>query len=285
MLDLVIIGSGPAALSAAIYAGRAGLSTTVFEKGSIGGALAEIALIENYPGFVGSGPDLAKIMRSQATTAGAKVTYGECKHLQKITSPEVGDVFQLQIDDQEILARAVLVATGSEPRRLDFAVKPPVSYCALCDSPLYRDKTIAVVGGGNAAVQESLHLAEMVKSLTLFSRSPLSAEPYLIAKLRALKNVTIHENLAPTPELLAPFAGVFVFIGKRPATAFIDPKLRPADFLDSAGFIVAPDFMSKIPGLFVAGDVRAGSVKQAISSSAEGATAAIAVSHYLRNCD
>ena len=116
MLDLAIIGGGPAALSAAIYAGRAGLKTTVFERASIGGELDQIHHISNYPGFEGSGQELAKILRRQVEQSGAKLSYGECTAITEVTSAEEDPEFQLTIDDETIKARAVLLATGSEPR-------------------------------------------------------------------------------------------------------------------------------------------------------------------------
>lgn len=313
MLDLAIIGSGPAALSSALYVARAGLSVQIFERGKIGGALNEIAKIENFPGFMGEGQALARQLRSQALTAGTKLTYGNCKGIFyhqsnlatflktfpkttsitwqsnhfRIYNPKTkkeihiscpASTFALNIDNGIITTRAVLIATGSEPRPLPFKIQPPVAYCALCDAPLFKGKDIAVVGGGNSAVQESLHLANIVKSLTIFVRETLSAEPYLITKLRTLKNVTIYEHTPPTPDLLQPFAGVFVFIGHRPATTFLDKTL-----LDPTGYLKTVDYMTKIPGLFSAGDVRQGSIKQAITASADGVVASLKIIDFLKN--
>lgn len=276
MLDLAIIGSGPAALTCALYSARAGLSVKVFEKGTIGGALVEIAKIENFPGFLGTGAELAQTLRSQATSAGARITYGTCQKITPASSPSAP--LSLTIDDETVSARAVLVATGSEPRPLDFDPKIPVAYCALCDAPLYKNKDIAVIGGGNSAIQESLHLASIVNSLTIFARTTLRAQAHLIKQLTACKNVTIREHTPPTPALLAPFAGVFVFIGHRPATFFLDPAL-----LDSAGFIKTKDYATSVPGLFSAGDVRSGSIKQAITASAEGAASALQIIDFLKD--
>lgn len=266
MLDLAIIGSGPAALTAAIYAARAGLKTVVYEKGAMGGALSQIAKIENYPGFVGAGADLAAVMRDQATTAGAKIEYGECQ-----------GVNPLIIDGEEIAARAILIATGSEPIPLDVKTDKPVSYCALCDGALYKGKAIAVIGGGNSAIQESIHLAKIVGSITVFSRSALSAEPYIIDKLKQCKNVTIRENITATPADLAHFAAVFTFIGKRPATTFL-----PSEILTKDGYIKTDDYATSINGIFAAGDVRDGSIRQAISAAADGAAAAITITKFLQ---
>lgn len=267
MLDLAIIGSGPAALTAAIYAVRGGLSVEVFEREKFGGALTEISHISNFPGFDGKGEDLAETLKHQAISAGAKLSFGTCSSLSPLT-----------IDDEEISARAVLIATGSEPRPLDFRLDIPVSYCALCDGSLYRGKKIAVVGGGNSAVGESLYLADIVSSLTLFSRSTLKADAVFINNLKSKKNVKILENHSVKKSDFDGFDGVFVFIGKRPATSFIDLSL-----LDENGYIETKDYMTKTRGIFAAGDVRSGSLKQAISAAADGAAASIKILEYLKS--
>ncbi len=266
MLDLAIIGGGPAALSAAIYAARTGLSVKVFEKAKIGGALTEIANIENFPGFMGPGAKLAENLKKQAIHAGAEITYGECTSVKPLI-----------IDDEEIAARAIIVATGSEPRPLPFELDKPVSYCALCDGPLYKGKDIAVVGGGNSAVGESIYLADLAKSLTLISHTPIRADHCFIKKLHAKENIEIKENLEPTPELLNQFDAVFVFIGKRPASSFM-----PKSSLTSAGYIKSEGNATTIKGVFVAGDIREGSIKQAVTAAADGAAAALAAISYLR---
>ena len=284
VLDLAIIGSGPAALSAALYAARAGLRVSVFERANIGGALCEIAQISNYPGFTGPGHDLAATMRRQAESAGVTIAYGECTAIRPLepsansansaapasdttaAQPAAPARFELTIDGEPVRARAVLLATGSEPRPLPFALATPVSYCALCDADLAKGQDIAVVGGGNSAVQESLGLAPLVKSLTLITHSALKAEPHLITQLRALPNVTIREHLEPTPDLLNTFARVFVFIGKRPATTCVaDLAASTPDFYDAAGYVRGGHgsaHQTAIPGLYVAGDLRSDALRQ-----------------------
>lgn len=259
MLDLAIIGSGPAALTAAIYASRANLSVKVFERNLIGGALPEIAHIDNFPGFSGTGQELADAMRQQVENLGVEIVYDE------ITSFPA--------------ARAVLVATGSEPRPLDFTPSAPVSYCALCDAPLYQDKNILVIGGGNSAVGESLLLAKVAKQVTLMSHSALKAEPHRVEQLRSLKNVQIIENTEPNPQNTAGYDGIFVYIGTRPAASFIDQSFR-----DPLGYIqTAPNSHRVTENIFAAGDVRAGTTKQAITAAADGAAAAIEIIDFLRN--
>jgi len=295
MIDLAVIGSGPAALSAAIYAARAGLSVEVFEKGAVGGALPQIAYIENYPGFTGAGSDLAAILKQQALDCGARIRFGEARSIlsprpsrpssrgsganPRQQPPECANIdLLLQIDDElPIECRAVLVATGSEPRPLELDTKAPVSYCAICDGALYKGKNIAVIGGGNSAIQESLHLASLVGTITVYSHSALKAEPYLIDKLARLKNVTIKEKHDLTAAELDDYDGVFVFIGKRPATTFL-----PKEVLDKDGYVKTKDYQTTVSGLFAAGDVRKDSIKQVVTAAADGAAAALKIIDFLK---
>ena len=290
VLDLAIIGSGPAALSAALYAARAGLRVSVFERANIGGALCEIAQISNYPGFTGPGRDLAAAMRRQAESAGVTIAYGECTAIHPLKPSAASAAparFELTIVVEPVRARAVLLATGSEPRPLPFALTAPVSYCALCDADLAKGQDIAVVGGGNSAVQESLGLAPLVKSLTLITHSALKAEPHLITQLRALPNVTIREHFEPTPDLLNTFARVFVFIGKRPATTCVaDLAASTPDFYDAAGYVRGGHgsaHQTAIPGLYVAGDLRSDALRQVVTATGDGAAAAVEISQSLRS--
>ena len=262
MIDLAIVGSGPAALSAAIYAARAGLKVQVFEKGNIGGTLPEIARIENYPGFIGGGSELAEKFKAQAIELGAEISYGEC------TKVESGSLI---IDDEKVEARAILIATGSAPKKLDIeGITVPVSYCAICDGALYKGKRVAVVGGGNSAIQESAHLAEFASEVVILSRSSVKANQSSVEKLGS--NVTIKENAEINAEVLNQFDGVFVFIGKVPATDFL-----PAELLDEKGFIKTENYQTALPGVFAAGDVRADTIKQVVTAAADGAAAALRI--------
>lgn len=317
LTDLVIIGGGPAALSAALYAARAGLKTQVFERAGIGGALAEISHISNYPGYDGPGPELAAEMRRQAAQAGAEIIYGDCQKLWRHS-----DYFELTLDADsspdaqpasvlpdaldaapKILAKKVLIATGSTPKKLSFTPRPPVSYCALCDGDLAKGKHVAVIGGANSAVQESLYLAALVKDLTIITHSRLKADSYLQQRLAAAQKshtIRVLENTEATPELLDAFDYIFVFIGKLPATSFLRPladsplaNSLPTDsplanslpaggrLLDPSGYVLtaAGSHATAVSGLYAAGDVRSSSLKQVVTAAADGAAAAIEIAH------
>lgn len=293
ILDLAIIGAGPAALTAATYAARAGLSTTVFERTAIGGALTEISHIANFPGFDGPGPDLAKAMRSQAEASGASITYGTCTDIRQDT-----DHFALTIDEEPYLARTVLIATGSEPRHLDPALESvltvPISYCALCDGVLIKDQRVAVVGGANSAFQEALYLAKLANTVTIISHSAPKADSILQERVAATTNIDFRQDTEPTAELLNQFDHIFVFIGKRPATTFLTHLIAESDssttsphpnpLFDQQGYLctITPNsHVTPVAGLFVAGDVRSGALRQAITAAADGATAAVEVAEYL----
>lgn len=303
MLDLAIIGSGPAALSAALYAGRAGLDVHIYGSEQPGGTLCQIDTIANYPGFEGSGQELAEIMHRQATSAGAKFDYGTCQSLHPSADHQS---YHLMIDEDSVDARAVLIATGSTPLALDFDVQPPVSYCALCDAPLAKGKHVIVVGGGNSAVQEAIYLAPQVGDLTLITRSELKADAILRRQLEALPNVAIREFTSASPELINTFDYAFVFIGKRPATDFLhsldtqtvfDGAAGPfaleitkeTHLLDDSGYLITGSgkhrtaHQTALPGIFAAGDVRRGAERQAIVAAGDGAAAAIEIIHFLQS--
>lgn len=300
MLDVAIIGGGPAALTAALYLARAGRTVKVFERREFGGELNQTAQIVNYPGYSGAGRELGQKFRDQAKAAGAELEYGECS---KIEPTDVG--FALTIDDAMVSARGVLVATGSEPKPLGFEITPPVSYCALCDGDFARDKHAAVIGGGNAAAEEALYLAPIVKDLDLITHSALKADALLRRELERQSNITIHEQLEPTRELLDTYDYVFVFIGKTPSTACLQglaeqtlihkqSKLlefdvtKELDLFDDAGFVKtgvakhAHPHETAIPGIFAAGDVRSGMLRQVVSAAGDGAAAAVELNQFLK---
>ncbi len=231
-----------------------------------------------------------------------------------------GAGFELIIDGEPVRARSVLVATGSAPKKLGFEVTPPVSYCALCDGDFAKGKQVAVLGGGNAAAQEALYLAPLVQHLDLITHSTLKADAALRRELERQSNIIIREHLEPVRELLDTYDYIFVFIGKQPATDFLRPlaqqkivdknwKLlkfevaRELDLFDAAGYLntglakrvvamgkpnsqllhrSAAPHETAIAGLFAAGDVRSGMVRQVVTASGDGAAAATEINIFLQ---
>ncbi len=273
LLDVAIVGGGPAALAAAIYLGRAGYQVKVFERATYGGVVVQIAELANYPGYLGDGQGLIAKMQEQAVSSGAKLEYGECTTLS-----QTSEGWKLTIDEEPVEARTVLIATGSEPRRLSITPDVPVSYCALCDGSLVKGKNIAVIGGANSALHEAIYLAKLAERVTLISHSPLKAEQALIHEVQQYSNVQILENVEPTVEQLSQFDHVFVSIGQRPATKFL-----PAEILSENGYVVTNEvYQTALKGIFAAGDVRYGAVRQVITAAGEGVAAAKSIMDSLR---
>lgn len=288
--DFVIIGSGPAAMSAAIYAARDKKSPFVLERGNMGGLAATISKIENYPGFTGTGTELMQTMRSQAESFGAKFGYGE---ITKLSQSDAG--IDLEVDgDEHLLARAVLVATGTERVRLGIPGEdlPGVSYCATCDGPLIRGQNVLVIGGGNSAVQEAFYLLKFCDKATLLVRSRLRCDDTLRERLEHEPRISVELGVVPTKieqadQELSVISedgrtfsahNIFIFIGQRPATTFL-----PAEVLaEDSSVVTDKNYMTKIPGLFAAGDCRYESVHQVVTATGEGAAAAVAIRNYLK---
>ncbi|HVS79291.1 MAG TPA: FAD-dependent oxidoreductase [Candidatus Saccharimonadales bacterium] len=301
--DLVIVGAGPAALSAALYTSREDIDTLLFEKGAIGGLAAVTDWVDNYPGFAKgiAGLELADAMRAQAERFGAKIELGEVLGVKK-----EGNFVKLNTTSGEITAKAVLIATGSEYRKIgvpgeeEFYARG-VHYCATCDGAFYRDKKLVVVGGGNSAVQEGMFLTRFATHIDMLVRSKLKASDVLQKELAKQDKITVHLGVA-TLEIVGenghvtkvigqdaktgqkvefPTDGVFVFVGLDPNSKFLDGS---GVELDEHKFIKSDaHLMTNIPGIFVAGDVRSGSTLQIASATGEGATAALMIREYLEN--
>ena len=288
--DFVIIGSGPAAMSAAIYAARDKKAPLVLERDNMGGLAATISKIENYPGFIGTGAELMQTMRSQAESFGAKFGYGE---VTKLSQSDAG--IDLEVDgDEHLLARVVLVATGTERVHLGIPGEdlPGVSYCATCDGPLIRGQNVLVIGGGNSAVQEAFYLLKFCDKATLLVRSRLRCDDTLRERLEHEPRISVELGVIPTKieqadQELSVISedgrtfsahNIFIFIGQRPATTFL-----PAEVLAEDNSVVTDkNYMTKIPGLFAAGDCRYESVHQVVAATGEGAAAAVAIRNYLK---
>ncbi len=298
--DVLMIGAGPAALTAAIYTTREGIATVLLEKGVVGGLAAITDSVENYPGFPKgvTGLELADRLRDQAERFGAKIEYGEAKSLSVDDDTKV-----VKTGEGEIRARAVLIATGNDYKHIgapgeDEYYGKGVHYCATCDGPLYRGKKLVVIGGGNSAAQESLFLARLASQVDILIRKEAwKASEILIEEITKVPNIKVHFNTETssiegengfvnkvvakegdkTVEYQAD--GVFIFVGLIPNTQFLkDSGVELSEF----GFVKTDDkLQTTLPGVFCAGDVRAGATEQIASAAGEGATAALAIREYL----
>ena len=300
--DLVVVGSGPAGLTAALYAAREGLSVLVVERGGVGGQAGITERLDNFPGFPEgvTGEDFAARLRQQAERFGVEVLPA-----QEVTAIGLDGSYRTVMtgDGTTYSAFAVLLALGSTYRRLgidgeDDLIGAGVHFCATCDGVFYRDKDVVVIGGGNSAGEESIFLTRFANHVTVVSRgTALSASKIVVQKLEEHPKISIVTGATPTGfattgdgKLRAllidrdgvpgevPADGAFVFIGLTPNSQLVADLVD----LDQAGFIVADAGMqTSVPGIFVAGDVRSGSTKQAASAAGEGAAAALGVRRYV----
>ena len=305
MIDLAIIGTGPAALTAAIYAARDGLKVVLFEKSAVGGLVITSELIENYPGFPDgiSGYELGQNMRKQAERFGAEIRYGEVTSIQGQADNSV-----LIIDSEQIEARSVLLAPGNSYRRLNINKEADfigrgIHFCATCDGPFYKGQEIVAVGGGDTAVEDSLFLSRFSK-VKLIVRSKIRAQEILQKKLkqaeadgkievylnaeieqivensddetRKVDGVIVRQN-GKKIELKIP--AIFEFIGLIPNTEFLEST--QIDLTKSGEIIVDNNYMTNLPGVYAAGDAIKDAQKQLIIAAASGADAAIKIREFL----
>ncbi len=298
--DVLIIGGGPAGLTAGIYTGRAQLKTAILEKGLPGGQIAQTEMVENYPGFpegIG-GAELAARMVAQAEKFGARILTEEVVGLEVL---EEG--FLVRGYEGTYRARAVILAMGANPRRLgvpgeDRFYGRGVSTCATCDAPFFRGKRVVVVGGGDAAVEEGLYLTRFAEEVTLVHRrdelranKTAQAQAFQNPKMRFLFSHVVTEilgeeevegvrlkNLKTGEEFVYPTDGVFVFIGHVPNTAFLQGvvELRPDGYVR-----VWDEVYTSVPGIFAAGDVADPIYRQLTTSVGAGTQAAMAAERYL----
>jgi thioredoxin reductase (NADPH) len=304
--DLIIIGAGPSALTAAIYAAREDLKTVLYEKAVVGGMAAITDKIDNYPGFPDGidGFELTNRMRQQAEKFGAKIETGTVTAVF-----DDGDSKAIIVDDKKINAKSVLIATGSSYNKLNIPGELEyygrgVSYCATCDGAFYRNKKLAVIGGGNSAVQEAIFLTRFASHIDLLVRSTVKASEVLQQELHKIISegkITVHTGTA-TEEVIAKndtvssvkvikdgvsrlidVDGVFIFAGLRPNTQFLEGS---GIDLDDSGFVKTDSHMqTNISGVFASGDVRSGSNMQVASAVGEGATVAKSIREYLGSLD
>jgi thioredoxin reductase (NADPH) len=298
--DVVIIGGGPAGLTAGLYTSRARLNSLLLEKALIGGQITNAEKVENFPGFPEgiSGFDLGQLIHEQATKFGLETLIAEVTGIWPIEGGKV-----VKTTEGDFSARAVIIAGGSKRTTLDvpgegeFTGKG-VSYCATCDAPFFREKPVAVVGGSDAAITEALHLAGFASMVTVIHRRNelratriLQERAFAEPRIEFLWNTTVDRiegedfvkrlglNQVKTGEKSTlEVAGVFISIGFQPDTDYLKGIVP----LDSAGHIITNEKMqTEVPGIFAAGDIRQDSARQAITAAGDGATAAIYAHRFL----
>ncbi len=299
LYDMIIIGGGPAGYSAALYAARAGLDTLVIERMSVGGQMALTDVIDNYPGFDAGvdGFTLGMQMQAGAERFGAKTEYDEIVSVELV--PEIKRIVGAA---GEYFARTVVIATGANPRELGIPgeeklIGKGLHYCAHCDGRFYKNKTVAVVGGGNSAVSDALYLSHLAKKVYLIHRrDSLRATKIYHEPLMKADNVEFVwdsavsdyivdgrivganiRNLKSGEERELRFDGLFVSIGRKPATELFGELA-----LDGTGYIIADETTkTAIPGVFAAGDVRTKVLRQVVTAASDGAVAAHFAEEYL----
>jgi len=300
MYDIIIIGGGPAGLTAGLYACRGGLKTLLFEKMFTGGQAATTYMIENYPGFDEgvAGPDFAMKLENQARKFGLEIQYDTVTELQLD-----GKIKKIVTDKETYEAKAVILAMGANPKTLGLEKEDRlrgagVSYCATCDGAFYRDKVVAVVGGGDTAAEDAVYLSKFVKKVYLIHRrDQLRASKVL--QERALNNPKIQpvwdtvveeilgedgvtgvriRNVRTGQSSELQLDGLFIAIGLIPNTELVKDKLP----MSAGGYLITDDEMKTgIPGVFAAGDVRQKTLWQLVTAAADGAIAATSAERYI----
>lgn len=299
--DVVIIGAGPAGMSAALYASRANLKTLMIEAGAPGGELMNTAEIENYPGYPRiDGPDLAQHFYQSATAFGAEVVYGQVDRVEV----DENNLKQVYVGDTRYEAPAVIVATGAHHRKLGLPSEEAmagkgVSYCAVCDGFFFRNKEIVVVGGGDSAVEEGTYLTQFADKVTIIHRRDelraqeiLQERAFNNPKIDFLWNSVVEEfvgdekldgvqvrNIQSDEVTHYPAEGAFIYIGIVPNSSFLDGL----NVMDEEGWVLTDDeMMTEVPGLFAAGDIRQKALRQVATAVGDGSTAGQAAYNYIQ---
>lgn len=297
MYDLIIIGGGPAGLTAGIYAQRARLKTLLLEKEMVGGQIAVSDVIENYPGFPSiSGAELMEKFEQQARGLGLEIKLTDVIAVQKKGEEKI-----VKTSDGDLIAKSVIVATGAKPRRLGIPGEKEltgkgVSYCATCDGPFFKGQKVLVVGGGDTAVKEAVYLSRIANKVYIaHRRDQLRAEKIIQEKAMSTPNIEIlwsHilkeirgktgvekvvlQNLKDNTVKELDVEGVFVFVGINPTTDFVDVEK------DKQGFIKTDqDMRTSVKGIFAAGDCRTTALKQVSTAVGDGAIAAFVAERYI----
>ena len=299
MTDLIIIGAGTAGLTAAIYGARVGLSVKIIEKAFYGGQVVTTPSIENYPGMPGvHGADFAMALHKQVKDLEVQIIYETIQSAQF-----AGDVKHIVTSKRSYQAKTVIIATGAAPRKLGVPgeekwIGNGVAFCATCDGAQYRGKDVAIIGGGNVAMEDALLLSGLCRSVTVINRSAnFRAEQRQLEKAKAKNNVkfvteSIVNEMAGKDRLEKlrvenrltkqvtdiPIDGVFVAIGSEPDNSVFAKEIN----LNEAGYVIAgEDCLTNLTGVFVAGDTRTKRVRQLVTAAADGCVAALAAKEYL----
>ncbi len=300
--DVMIIGGGGAGLTAALYASRANLSTILFERLVPGGQIASTDLVENYPGFPEGilGPEIAQKMEAQAVRYGAFVSHEEVINLSR-----GGSIFEAASAEVIFSARSVILTMGASYRTLGVPKEKEltgkgVSYCATCDGAFFKGKKVIAVGGGDSALQEGIFLTRFAEHVSIIHRrDALRASPILqerakinpkmnflwntvVDKIEGKEKVTsvLLRNVKTGETRKFPTDGVFVFIGHNPNSSLVKDFVM----LDKEGYVVTDAvYAASVPGVFAAGEVREGAVRQLVAACGEGCAAALAAQAYLDN--
>lgn len=299
--DLIIIGAGPAGLTAGIYAARARMNVLLLEKAAPGGQILVTDWIENYPGFPEgiSGYDLAEKMKIQAEELGLKIETAEVHSLNLTT-----DQKEIVLKDRSITTKSLIIATGASPKKLgigeDRFMGKGISFCATCDAPFFRDKTVVAIGGGDTAVQEAIFLTKFAKKVYLVHRrNELRAAKIL--QERAFENEKIEmvwdsvatgvdgffsvegvkvKNLKTHEEKTIKADGCFIWVGILPNASFLNGAVE----IDEFGFIRADARMqTSVPGVYAVGDVRDTPLRQIATAVGDAAIAAVSAEHFIEN--
>lgn len=296
MYDAIVIGAGPAGLTAGIYLARGGAKTLIIEKESIGGQIASSPLVENYPGFKSvSGSELVDTLYEQVVDLGVDIEIGEVKSIEN------GEIKKVFVDDAVYETKTVIIATGVKHRKLNLEkeeefIGSGIHFCATCDGPFYKNKVVAVVGGANSAVINAIYLSSLCDKVYLIYRGKdLRCENKLKEKVSNLKNVEILLNSNVTQYLGVDklerivvkdlqckkeiqVDGLFLSIGMNPETSIkLNLNKTDNDYYDSV------DTLTNLPGIFVAGDCRNKNVRQVTTAVSDGTVAAINALNYLQN--
>ena len=299
MYDILIVGGGPAGLTAAIYAARAGKRAAILEKEVLGGQIVSAPLVENYPGILSiSGAELARQMTEQARTFGAEIVYTEAAGLEKTSAG-----FRVSCTDGAREAKAVILATGAAHRQLGLPGETAltgcgISYCAVCDGAFYEGADVAVVGGGDTALQDALFLANTCRSVTLIHRrDAFRASAQLVRRAQAQENIRILRSCTVQKLLLSDDSlqgaellngktgeteriyveGLFVAVGQTPQSA----PFEDAVATENGYYLAGEDTNTCHPGVFAAGDGRKKQVRQLTTAVSDGTAAALAACRWL----